>query len=321
MARDHHNDVVGLAENDAQAKPVYRPLSNIQVSVYLPGTTTLTTIYQARTGASQKSNPFTTVAGGVVEFWAEYGEYDIKFHDLNVPARIGDKTIGWNAINAGTGATPSNKIAADGGLPWTALDGVAVRQAVPIGAVIEWWRPASTVPVPAGYAICDGQSVGSAAHDFGTGGTVVLPDLRNVFILGANSSNADGSAGTTTPGAANAPGIRGTGGAHQKSFQHIHTVSAHSHGAATGTAGAHTHSVVVTGNTGGAVGSADGIGLAGGLAPHHHAITMGGAAASAGAHAHVIGSESPSTTSALSATEDIRPVYVGLLRIMKIKRN
>lgn len=322
MARDNFSDTVGLAENDAQAKPVYRPLSNIQVTVYLGGTTTVATIYQGRTGATPKSNPFTTAAGGGVDFWAEYGEFDVKFHDLNVPARIGDKTIGWSSISGANAAIPSAKLAADGGMPLAALDAVAIRQFDPIGTVIQWWRPTNAVAVPNGWAICDGATIASGSHDFGTGSSIVLPDLRNAFVLGASTAVGDGGASNGET-AANAPGIRGTGGSHTKNIAHTHNIAAHTH--TTTSAGAHQHAVLANGTTattptGQWLGAAaGGIFVAG--SAHTHGVIVSGATDSLGAHTHPVSSTAMTSDAGGSATLDGRPRYVGLLFLMKIKRN
>ncbi len=328
MARDTFVDTVGLAENDAQAKPVFRPLSNVQITVFLANTTNVATIYQSRAGASQKSNPFTTAAGGLVEFWAEFGEYDIKFHDLNLPARIGDKTIGWSATSAAAGGTPSDRIAADAGLPYGALGAVAQRQDLPIGAVIDWWRPSNTVAVPAGFAICDGTTITSTNHDFGTGSSIVLPDLRNAFTIGANIANADGYAGLQTDLPGNAPGIRGTGSSNQKDISHTHAVPGHTHSLSS--VAGHTHTGIASGNTAGSS-SASGqfelvqtaFGPAVAVMGHAHSVTLGVATDSQGGHTHTASFEALTTSAAPGGgfMLDNRPKFVGMLKIMKIKRN
>jgi hypothetical protein len=87
----------------------------------------------------------------------------------------------------------------DGTLQTTAAGGAAL---VPIGAVIDWWRPNDTFPVPDGFQICTGGVVNDAQSPF-NGET--LPDLRNRFIRGAASF----------------AGIGDTGGA----STHTHTIS------------------------------------------------------------------------------------------------
>jgi hypothetical protein len=76
-----------------------KAISNVQIDVYQGGTTTHATIYSSRGGASV-AQPLITGIDGLVEFWADAGDYDIKFHDLNPTPRIGDKTIGWAATPA-----------------------------------------------------------------------------------------------------------------------------------------------------------------------------------------------------------------------------
>lgn len=73
---------------------------------------------------------------------------------------------------------------------------------VPIGAVIDWWRPNATFAIPTGYQVADGTAVTDAASPLvGT----QLPDLRNKFVRGASGL----------------AGIGGSGGA----AQHAHTAS------------------------------------------------------------------------------------------------
>jgi len=88
---------------------------------------------------------------------------------------------------------------------------------LPIGMMVAWVRPSEAVPIPTGFALCDGTTLGAASHDFTGGGNVTLPDMRNRFILGADQSITIGQAGVaiTDPeidGAAGAPGPSGTGG-------------------------------------------------------------------------------------------------------------
>ena len=63
---------------------------------------------------------------------------------------------------------------------------------VPIGAVIDWWRPNDTFAIPEGYKICDGTVVNDALSPF-NGQT--LPDLRTKFVLGASTIDSIGQTG------------------------------------------------------------------------------------------------------------------------------
>ena len=63
---------------------------------------------------------------------------------------------------------------------------------VPIGAVIDWWRPDATFAVPSGFAICDGSVVNDAVSPL-NGKT--LPNLTNRFIMGVTNVNNIGTSG------------------------------------------------------------------------------------------------------------------------------
>lgn len=89
---------------------------------------------------------------------------------------------------------------------------------VPVGTVIDWWRPNNNFTVPTGFKICDGGTVSD--NDSPLNGFNV-PDLRNKFIRGAESLEDIGE----------------TGG----SATHKHAVDPLS--AASNSAGDHAHSV------------------------------------------------------------------------------
>lgn len=57
---------------------------------------------------------------------------------------------------------------------------------VPLGTVIMWWRPNSQFPIPDGWVPCDGSTVLAADHSFPTSENIILPDMRNKFVLGAD---------------------------------------------------------------------------------------------------------------------------------------
>jgi len=256
-------------------------LANVDVEIRVPGTTTKVAVYASRNPAdlTPLPNPIRTGASGYVEFWAEPGDYDIFLHDTIAPARIGDKTIGWAAIPGGDRGIPSTKLANDGGLAFGAMDDAAKRQFVPLGTVLDWWRPSSSYDAgagagnpPPGFVVCNGQSIASGQHDMGAG-ALPVPDLRNKFIIGADHLKADGGQSSLGDSTAaydavhpNAPGVRGTGGANAgKDLRHTHTYS-HTHVTAMldhyhGVTGVdHLHGVNVTtgasnSNTAGGVGS------------------------------------------------------------------
>lgn len=74
-----------------------KPAKQTEVFVYKAGTTSFATIYEAREGGSPASNPFISKENGLVQFWVEKGDYDIKFHDTIIPARFGDYVVGFQS--------------------------------------------------------------------------------------------------------------------------------------------------------------------------------------------------------------------------------
>jgi len=74
------------------------------------------------------------------------------------------------------------------------VDVIAQTQApdVPIGAVIDWWRPNPSYPIPEGFMIADGSPVDDP--DSPLDGTT-LPDLTGQFIRGALDIRTIGNSG------------------------------------------------------------------------------------------------------------------------------
>jgi hypothetical protein len=195
-----------------------------------------------------------------------------------------------------------------------------------LGMVIEWWRPSDSVAVPTGWVVPVGQVLSSSEHDFAGGGSVTLPDLRNAFILGAATSGTGST--VSLP-----PTIGGTGGAHERSLVHSHTVASHTH-----TVNAHNHQVDDHSHNSGSLNttfeyptnvrvSEDSDGDAwvhsddSSGEKHRHGV--GGETATNGpatdSVALTTNGATPATNNGGSATQDFRPAYVGLLRLMKVK--
>jgi hypothetical protein len=117
------------------------------------------------------------------------------------------------------------------------IDAPAVgSQGVPVGTVIDWWRPNESFPIPQGFQVCDGSAVTDPDSPF-YGHNV--PDLSSVFIMGVTDPD----------------GIGLTGGSpdHQHTVDledHSHNVPLdHDHGMvnpATSTAPNHVHIVSLT---------------------------------------------------------------------------
>jgi hypothetical protein len=120
---------------------------------------------------------------------------------------------------------------ANGAIGAQQLDNTLFSKLVPLGAVTAWFRPSTSVAVPAGWVIAVGQTLTTGQHGWTSFTNVTLPDLRNAFILGAATSGT--GTGPSQPPAENA-----TGGANTRTWNHSHTVPGHSH-----TVNAHSHTV------------------------------------------------------------------------------
>lgn len=117
---------------------------------------------------------------------------------------------------------------ADGIIGMDQIDPTIFNGITPLGVTTAWFRPNVSVPIPTGWAVADGSSLNSAQHGWGNF-NVTLPDLQNKFVLGASTTGT--GSGPTTPPAEwrNDATTNSTGGAHSRFFDHSHTVPGHSH--------------------------------------------------------------------------------------------
>lgn len=211
---------------------------------------------------------------------------------------------------------------------------------VPVGTVISWYRPSDLTPVPTGWVIPTGQTVVADDHDFAENTSIVLPDLRNRFILGAATTGT--GTGTSTP-----PAIGQSGGNNALNLAHSHTVDSHSH-----TVDNHWHFISENTHRHYWFDEPDGAGIKRDARQRGSAVYGNlpqarrqslyvpnlnffeehgedvGAPMSNESHNHGGATgwaqpgtsvSSPGTNSQLSATQDIRPRYFGLLYLMKVK--
>jgi hypothetical protein len=269
MTRDYFSYTVILADTtdlDTQQNAKLKALSGVTWDVDLvlsDGSLAdpKPTIYGDRTGGAI-TNGGTTAPNGLIEFWAEPGEYRVNITD---PAnRVSSKALTWSSVPGQDGSIPGDFVSNDNELDLATLADEVKRQLVPIGAVIDWWRPDSSISVPTGFAVCDGSVISSSNHGFGTGQSITLPDLRNKFVIGANTAVTDGNAGSAGTNASNAPGIRGTGGSNAaRDLTHNHSVPGHNHTLTTGVG-----QVVFTNPTYSFAGNA--------LPVHSHFVSTGG---------------------------------------------
>lgn len=144
-----------------------------------------------------------------------YIAIDAHDHSSGKGARIGSASISAGAINSthlAAGSVTSASIA-DGAITNAKL----ASAQMPLGTVIQWWRPSTSVALPTGWVVPTGQTLDSTQHDYGSF-NITLPDLRNKFVLGATLTNPG-------PDVASAPAIGQLGGSQVANLAHSHHIT------------------------------------------------------------------------------------------------
>lgn len=313
-------------------------------------------VYSTATGGVKIPNPISADALGRINGWLDDGSYDVQIAGSGITTYVQPiDVVNGAAINLFDGGRIS-----PGSIPTAALAGLSVVTAkiasqtitagkldpnvLPIGTVIEYWRPNNSHVLPTGWLEAKGQPVTAPDHEFTGGGTIYLPDLRNKYVLGADSTKAIGTAGGVNNTVGGAPGVsnggdNSAGGSNVADLNHQHTM-AHDHGYAhSHDTAMHQHYVQV--------------------ADHLHSfqglkkVSAAGADAPAqvyglvypfytGASDRVIdgvtgydtargttsqsssttgGASNSTTTPALNSTQDMRPKSYGLIHLIKVKNS
>lgn len=187
---------------------------------------------------------------------------------------------------------------------------------VPVGGVIDWFRPDLTTAVPDGWAVCDGSTISDPDSPFNG---KALPNLVGRFVRGLNPAQLS-SYGYAV--GSSSPSLPDLGGQSTIELGHNHSVP-HDHGMTHTHDNAHTHTV--TGRTGGAnqdPPQEPSPSYQGGPFVHQHNFTATTGAASpstTGPSSTTRTSfDSPGSSFALGTTS-ILPPYVGMLKIMRIR--
>lgn len=344
------------------------------------------------TGGSQTPNMGLTKWGQLTDAYdhnqlaGNFALIDLHDHTSGKGVQIPNGGLAPGAVDGD--ALADNSITSDhilnGTIQKADLSTTLLNLLCPIGTVVAWYRPSTSVDIPDGWEVLDGRTWASIPNDFGvSSGTI--PDARNKFLLGAADSTVDTvGTGTGTPPEIGATGLT----SHTASMSHTHTIPSHTHSIPAhdhripththnvndhnhfiGSDGAHSHTFAsgkvfstrpntpLPGD-----GSTPSAPLAfidastnlrtfnlqstfiGGLtaptgesvtapmdavANHNHGGVTGGAAGltTAGINENVRTTENPTlttdgtalTTASGGSSIDIRPAYVGLLYIMKVK--
>lgn len=182
--------------------------------------------------------------------------------------------------------------------------------AIPVGTIVDWLPPTPGAAPPAGWMICDGSTVNDAASPYN--GTHV-PDLRGRVTRGITTNTASLGPGSLPDVAGNDSVSFDVSHSHNVN-PHTHSIPAHTHSFTQSPYGANQTSEPVETNDMSSV--ITGVShLSNGLDHHVHSLPntdSGGGGTT--------GSTGGSTdTAGLGRTLDIRPSYVGLLKIIRIK--
>ncbi len=215
--------------------------------------------------------------------------------------KAGDTMAGSLTLSAGNVNTQAGKLQEGG----AAL--------VPQGAIMLWSGDASAVP--AGWALCNGQTVGG----------VKTPDLRDRFIVGAGGAYLPGQTGgaNTASATSSSTGAHGHAASTDAKGGHSHGGAVGMHTLTTAEIPPHSHQQFV-GQTYGGSGTGWDVratstrnpttiwtGDAGGGQPHNHAITA------EANHTHTV-SVSVEGNHAHTVTLDTRSPYLALAFIIKL---
>jgi hypothetical protein len=182
-----------------------------------------------------------------------------------------------------------------------------LRQIVPIGTIVMWSPTAGAVPT--GYAVCSGQTVTRTDG----AGTIVVPDLRDRFIVASGSSFSPGQVGGSNSYTTTAAGSHNHTGATGTTVLDINQIPSHTH---TVNDPGHNHQVSVPAGSGISAGPTSS--NSGGSTTNLTTTTSGtgitiSATGGNEGHAHTVATDGTHT----HLVEGIVPPFYSLLYIMK----
>jgi hypothetical protein len=162
---------------------------------------------------------------------------------LMAAASVTNAILAANAVataNIQNSAVTGSKIAS-GAIDGTKLQNGSIdflqlaSDVLPLGSILLWWRPSGSTATPGGpWEIMDGRAWNSISNTMGNSGSSLttgnIPDMRNVFPIGADINGSSG------------PAIGVSGGAATANVAHTHTIGAHSH-----SVNPHTHPISTDG--------------------------------------------------------------------------
>lgn len=248
MARNYFSYTVIKADQtlNAAGAAVLTSLASVTWDAYslnAAGAATSATVYSARSNGISSTGGVTSY-NGVIEFWAEPGEYKISISDPS--SRIGNQDIFWSSVSGQEGGIPGTKISNDNALISNQIQDGAIATAdigalqvtdaklaansvttakiadlqvtgtkiadnvLPLGSVIDWYRVTSGTFVPTGWAVCDGSLWNDIDNHMGASKAKLttgnIPNLIGKVTVGARLTVASGGAGGAADGTASTNG-------------------------------------------------------------------------------------------------------------------
>lgn len=242
MARNYFSYTVIKADQtlNAAGAAVLTSLADVTWDAYslnAAGAATSATVYSARSNGISSTGGVTSY-NGVIEFWAEPGEYKISISDPS--SRIGDQDIFWSSVSGQEGGIPGTKISNDNALISNQIQDGAIATAdigalqvtnaklaadsvttakiadlqvtgtkiadnvLPLGSVIDWYRVTSGTFVPTGWAVCDGSLWNDIDNHMGASKAKLttgnIPNLIGKVTVGARLTVASGGSGGAADG-------------------------------------------------------------------------------------------------------------------------
>lgn len=197
MARDIFQTTIVRRHPDSG---LLEPLADVDVFLFAPGSEDPASAQMFQSGDSannaQYANPITTGPNGLVEFYANVGEYDVMYSDPL--GRIAEKRFRWNSLPAADNSIPNDILQAVGK---DALATLVQEMLWDVGDI----KPTAVnyvagVNEPSGWRVCNGQVIpraGIGAALFAKIGTLYgvgdnattfnLPDYQGRVLVGRGS--------------------------------------------------------------------------------------------------------------------------------------
>lgn len=301
---------------DSNGKPLEGVITKLTFKLYSSSTPSAATFVwgEAHNAVPVRRGVFTVLLGAGNETVDFAGAATAGASPLTSQILNGSDRYLQVQVNGDAPLTPTTLL---GAVPFA----IAAGGSVPVGGIIDWYRPTPTTPVPDGWAICDGSVINDSISILDTKAT---PNLVNKFTRGLDLSANP----TYGYGLASGAVLPDAGGADSVNLSHNHGGWDHTHSGGSHTHGmAHTHggsSLVVSGVQNRVIlpsGNTHRTDFLAGGEAHTHSLsgnTDSSSTSSTGTASGQTGNPTSNMPNSLG-THDNRPTYVGLLKLIRTR--